>query len=160
MMTTSTNPNCGAYLAAAQPSLIIDRPPARVKRCANPRCINLARAGFTRCEQCATYARELKRAQRAAAPPPARHWRDTGASAPPTIADACSWSCPAPSGFVRAPARRGWPVGVNRRHRRDHHALSSAPGAGTARVPIRPARKYCRQQCVQAAYEARKAAAA
>ena len=32
-MTTSTNPtNCGAYLAAAQPSLIIDRPPARVKR--------------------------------------------------------------------------------------------------------------------------------
>lgn len=31
MMTTSTNPNCDVD-GGVQPSLIIDRPPARVKR--------------------------------------------------------------------------------------------------------------------------------
>ena len=32
MMTTSTNPNCGAYLAAAQSSQIIGTCPGSVKR--------------------------------------------------------------------------------------------------------------------------------
>ena len=67
MMTTSTNPtNCGAEVAAAQPSQIIGAPAQTVKECANPNCHNPARPGFTRCESCAKYARDFKRRQRAA----------------------------------------------------------------------------------------------
>ena len=158
MMTHQHDPtNCGAELAARQPSQIIGVSTETVK-CSNPKCKRPARPGFMRCEHCATRWREYKRRQRAEAPPKPRHWRECAADDCRTVFEPrtkahrfCKRNCAA-----RTAARRE----AKKRARLRRPRFIKCAWCGTRARALTSRKEYCGQGCITQAYLARKAAAA
>ncbi len=164
MVTTSHDPtNCGAEVAAAQPSQIIGVSTDSVK-CSNPKCKRPARPGFMRCEHCATRWREYKRRQRAAAPPPPpkpRHWRECAYLLCRTVFEVipcnrlyCTDDCQRRETNRRINARN------ERARRRRGPRFIKCAWCGTRARALTSRKEYCGQGCITQAYLARKAAAA
>ena len=158
-----THPNYDAHDGGAVPTEIIDVRTAAVKQCANPKCHNPARPGFTRCLYCATRWREYKRSSRAAEPPPPpkpRHWRECAYLLCRTVFEVVSNRRYCTDDCRRLETNRRINARNERARRRRGPRFIKCAWCGTRARALTSRKKYCGQGCIVRAYLARKAAAA